>query len=74
MTLHMDDARPPAPTPLLIPPGLWGHKKMKLKNKYAVLSEDDLAFVPGGEEALSLRLQQRLNMGVEDLHTMINAL
>ena len=70
----MDDARPTEPTPLLIPQGRWGHKKIKLKNKFAVLSEADLAFEPGDEAALSLRLQQRLNMGEEYLHTMINAL
>ena len=64
----------PAPLLLLIPSNAWGHKKIKLKNKYGILSEDDLAYEPGKENELSARLQARLNLTADELHKIINAL
>jgi uncharacterized protein YjbJ (UPF0337 family) len=39
--------------------GTWNEAKGKLKQKYADLTDDDLAFTEGKEEELLGRLQQR---------------
>jgi hypothetical protein len=71
----MDAPLPPqGNVELVIPTNGWGHKKIKLKNKFGQLNDADLNFVPGKEHELSERLQQRLNMGANELHALINAL
>jgi uncharacterized protein YjbJ (UPF0337 family) len=47
--------------------GGWNEVKGKLKQKYAQLSDDDLAFAEGKDEELLGRLQQKLGKSKEDL-------
>lgn len=47
--------------------GIWSEAKGKLKQKYATLTDDDLAFVEGKEEELYGRLQQRLGKTKEEI-------
>ena len=47
--------------------GGWNQVKGKLKQKYAQLSDDDLAFAEGKDEELLGRLQQKLGKSKEDL-------
>lgn len=59
---------------LTIPPNLWGHKKIKLKNKYNQLTDADLHFVVGRERDLLTRLQAKLGLSEGELTAIINAL
>lgn len=71
----MDDLNlPQGKRSLLIPPNRWGHKKIKLKNRFKQLTDADLDFSPGEEHELSLRLQQRLGMQADELHSLIDSL
>lgn len=76
MHMTMETVKPNAPTgPFRITPGTWGGLKVKLKNKFAQLTDADLAFEDGKEHELSSRLQARLKkseMEVRDLITAIN--
>jgi uncharacterized protein YjbJ (UPF0337 family) len=54
--------------------GSWNEVKGKLKQKYAQLSDDDLAFAQGKEDELLGRLQQRLGKSKEDLRKEIESL
>jgi uncharacterized protein YjbJ (UPF0337 family) len=45
-----------------------------LKQKYAQLSDDDLAFAEGKEEELLGRLQQKLGKSKEDVRREIESL
>ena len=47
--------------------GSWKVLKGKLKQKYAELTDDDLAFAEGKEEELYGRLQQRLGKTREEI-------
>ena len=47
--------------------GGWNEVKGKLKQKYAQLTDDDLAFAEGKDEELLGRLQQRVGKSKEDL-------
>jgi uncharacterized protein YjbJ (UPF0337 family) len=47
--------------------GGWNEVKGKLKQKYAQLTDDDLAFAEGKEDELLGRLQQKLGKSKEDL-------
>jgi uncharacterized protein YjbJ (UPF0337 family) len=47
--------------------GNWNEVKGKLKQKYAQLTDDDLAFVEGKEDELLGRMQQRLGKSKEEL-------
>jgi uncharacterized protein YjbJ (UPF0337 family) len=47
--------------------GGWNQVKGKLKQKYAQLSDDDLAFAEGKEDELLGRLEQKLGKTKEDL-------
>jgi uncharacterized protein YjbJ (UPF0337 family) len=51
--------------------GSWNEMKGKLKQKYAQLSDDDLAFTEGKEDELLGRLQQKLGKTKEDLRREI---
>ena len=51
--------------------GNWNEIKGKLKQKYAQLTDDDLAFAQGKEEELLGRLQQRLGKDKEELRREI---
>ena len=54
--------------------GGWNEVKGKLKQKYAQLTDDDLAFAEGKEDELLGRLQQRLGKSKEDLRREIEKL
>lgn len=54
--------------------GGWNEVKGKLKQKYAQLSDDDLAFAEGKEDELLGRLQQKLGKSKEDLRREIEDL
>ena len=47
--------------------GGWNEVKGKLKQKYAQLTDDDLAFAEGKDEELLGRLQQKVGKSKEDL-------
>jgi uncharacterized protein YjbJ (UPF0337 family) len=51
--------------------GTWNVVKGKLKQKYADLTDDDLAFAEGKEEELYGRLQQRLGKTREEIRKEI---
>lgn len=52
----------------------WNLVKGKLKQKYAELTDDDLAYIEGKEEELLGRLQKKTGKAKEDLIDEINAL
>ena len=54
--------------------GSWNELKGKLKQKYAQLTDDDLAFAEGKEDELLGRLQQRLGRSKKDLRREIESL
>lgn len=54
--------------------GTWNEAKGKLKQKYAKLTNDDLAFVEGKEEELYGRLQKRLGKTKEEIKKEISSL
>ena len=51
--------------------GTWNEVKGKLKQKYGQLTDDDLAFEEGKEDALLGRLQKRLGKSKEDVRKFI---
>jgi uncharacterized protein YjbJ (UPF0337 family) len=51
--------------------GSWNEVKGKLKQKYAQLTDDDLAFAEGKDDELLGRLQQKLGKSKEDLRKEI---
>jgi uncharacterized protein YjbJ (UPF0337 family) len=54
--------------------GSWNEVKGKLKQKYAQLSDDDVAFAEGKEDELLGRLQQKLGKSKEDLRREIESM
>ena len=54
--------------------GAWNKVKGKLKQKYAMLTNDDLAFIEGKEEELYGRLQKRLGKTKEEIQKEIASL
>jgi uncharacterized protein YjbJ (UPF0337 family) len=54
--------------------GSWNEVKGKLKQKYAQLSDDDLAFAEGKEDELLGRLEQKLGKTKEDLRREIESM
>ena len=54
--------------------GSWNEVKGRLKQKYAQLTDDDLAFADGKEDELLGRLQQKLGKSKEDLRSEIEDL
>lgn len=54
--------------------GTWNEIKGKLKQKYADLSDDDLAYKEGLEDQLLGRLQRKLGKGREELIKEIQSL
>jgi len=52
--------------------GTWNEIKGKLKQKYAQLTDDDLAYDEGQEDELLGRLQKKLGKGKEELKEIIN--
>jgi hypothetical protein len=60
--------------PFTIPPNLWGHKKIKLKNMFGKLTEDDLHYVVGQEIQLLGRLCARLHKSETEMQELITRL
>jgi len=54
--------------------GSWNEVKGKMKQKYAQLTDDDLAFAEGKEDELLGRLEQKLGKRKEDLRQEIESL
>jgi len=54
--------------------GSWKEIKAKLKQRYPDLTDDDLTFSNGKEEALLARLQKRLAKSFEELRQLIRGL
>jgi uncharacterized protein YjbJ (UPF0337 family) len=54
--------------------GSWNEAKGKMKQKYAQLTDDDLAFAEGKEDELLGRLEQKLGKTKEDLRREIGSL
>ena len=51
--------------------GNWNELKGKLKQQYAKLTDDDLAYVEGKEDELLGRIQKRLGVGAEEARRIL---
>lgn len=51
--------------------GKWNEKKGKLKEKYAVLTDNDLAYEEGKEEQLLGNLQEKLGKSKKEVKGII---
>jgi len=51
--------------------GSWNEVKRKLKQKYAQLTDDDLAYAKGKDDELIGRLQKRLGKSAEEVRRML---
>lgn len=49
----------------------WGKVKRLLKRKYPALTEEELAFHPGGENILVEKISSKLKLPQEDIRTAI---
>lgn len=54
--------------------GNWNEQKGKLKQKFAVLTDDDLLFESGKKDEMLGKLQIKLGKTKEDLHKIIESL
>jgi len=54
--------------------GNWNEQKGKLKQKFAVLTDNDLLFEEGKKEEMLGKLQVKLGKTKEELNTIIAAL
>jgi uncharacterized protein YjbJ (UPF0337 family) len=54
--------------------GNWNEQKGKLKQKFAVLTDNDLMFENGKKDEMLGRLQVKLGKTKEELHKIIEAL
>lgn len=54
--------------------GNWNEVKGKLKQKFAMLTDDDLLFEDGKQDELFGRLQTKLGKTKEDIHKLISEL
>lgn len=52
--------------------GNWKETKGKLKQKFAMLTDDDLLFIEGKQDELLGRLQARLGRTKEELRKIIS--
>jgi len=51
--------------------GSWNEIKGKLKQKYAQLTDDDLAYSEGKDEELIGKLQKKLGKSAEEVRQML---
>jgi len=51
--------------------GSWNEQKGKLKQKFAILTDNDLMFAEGKKEEMFGRLQIKLGKTKEELHKII---
>ena len=54
--------------------GNWNEQKGKLKQKFAVLTDNDLMFAEGKKEEMFGRLQKKLGKSKEELQKIISGL
>ncbi|MBT9483629.1 CsbD family protein [Sediminibacterium sp.] len=54
--------------------GNWKELKGKLKQKYAMLTDDDMLLVEGKHDELLGRLQAKLGKSKDEMHEIINSL
>lgn len=54
--------------------GNWNETKGKLKQQYAMLTDDDLLLVEGKQDEMLGRLQAKLGKTKEELHELISGL
>jgi uncharacterized protein YjbJ (UPF0337 family) len=54
--------------------GNWNETKGKLKQKFALLTDDDLLLVEGKQDELLGRLQSKLGKTKEEIRKIISAL
>ena len=54
--------------------GNWNEQKGKLKQKFAVLTDNDLMFAEGKKDEMFGRLQKKLGKTKEELHKIIAGL
>ncbi len=54
--------------------GNWNETKGKLKQKYAMLSDNDLLLVEGKQDEMLGRLQIKLGKTKEEIHKLISEL
>ncbi len=54
--------------------GNWDEKKAKLKQKFAILTDDDFMFAEGKKEEMLAKLQIKLSQSKEELYKTIESL
>ncbi len=54
--------------------GNWNEQKGKLKQKFAILTDNDLLFTEGKKEEMFGRLQKKLGKTKQELQTIISGL
>lgn len=54
--------------------GNWNETKGKLKQQYAMLTDDDLLLVEGKQDEMLGRLQAKLGKTKEQIHQLISGL
>lgn len=54
--------------------GNWNEQKGKLKQKFAILTDNDLMFEEGKQDEMYGRLQIKLGKTKEELHKIISSL
>ena len=54
--------------------GVWNEQKGKLKQKFAVLTDNDLMYKEGKKEEMLGKLQIKLGKTKSELHEIISAL
>lgn len=54
--------------------GNWNEIKGKLKQKFAILTDDDMLLEEGKQDELYGRLQQKLGKTKAELHTLIEGM
>jgi uncharacterized protein YjbJ (UPF0337 family) len=54
--------------------GIWNEHKGKLKQRFALLTDNDLLFEEGKKEEMLGKLQVKLGKTKEELHLIIEAL
>jgi uncharacterized protein YjbJ (UPF0337 family) len=54
--------------------GNWNEQKGKLKQRFAVLTDNDLMFEEGRQDEMFGKLQKKLGKTKEELHKIIAAL
>ncbi len=54
--------------------GNWNEHKAKLKQKFAVLTDNDLMFEEGRKEEMYAKLQIKLGKTKDEMHKILSAL